>query len=622
MTTPLTINGVTYNYPETGNESWGTQATNWAEAVTNGMLQKAGGSFILTAEVDFGVTYGLKTAYYKSQNANPAILGAIRLGNADDISWRNNANNADLSLAVSSGDVLQFNGETIPAGLIENADVAAAAAIAFTKMAALTASRAVESDGSGFLVASSVTSAELGHLSGVSSPIQTQLDARLPLAGGTMTGDLILNATPTADLQAATKAYVDLVGAGLAYKDSVVAATTTAGTLASDFENGDTIDGVVLATNDRILIKNQADASENGIYTVNATGAPTRATDADTWNEILSAFVFVTGGTANDDTNWVCNVAAGGTIGVDDVTFVQYNAPGTYSADGEGIEQTATVFSLELDGSTLSKSASGLTVATGGITNTQINASAAIAVSKLAALTASRAVVSDGSGFLSPAATTAIEIGHVNGVTSPIQTQLDGKIANTLLTTENDLIYASAANTPARLAAGADGYSLRSNSGVPTWTNRNISKAVFQSSDATLAVPTTWTSFALAAAAITAGSPWTRSGNDLTAIYTGSHRIVVELSTMPSGTSANRYMMVRLRNTTDGVTIAKSVAEERKSGNVNGKITFILEANITDIGKTYQIQLAASGSSLTIDRQIVAGETSLLWQISIERDNQ
>jgi hypothetical protein len=91
--------------------------------------------------------------------------------------------------------------------------------------------------------------------------------------------------------------YVDAKLAGLSWKQAVRAATTAAGTLATSFENGDAIDGVTLATGDRILIKNQATASENGIYVVNASGAPTRATDADAGAELVNATVYVSEGT-------------------------------------------------------------------------------------------------------------------------------------------------------------------------------------------------------------------------------------------------------------------------------------------------------------------------------------
>jgi len=105
-------------------------------------------------------------------------------------------------------------------------------------------------------------------------------------------------------------------------KASVRVATTANGTLATAFENGDTVDGIVLATSDRILIKNQSAPAENGIYTVNASGAPTRATDFDAWTEIPGAFVSVEAGTVNAGTQWLCNVVAGGTLGVTAITFV------------------------------------------------------------------------------------------------------------------------------------------------------------------------------------------------------------------------------------------------------------------------------------------------------------
>ena len=100
-------------------------------------------------------------------------------------------------------------------------------------------------------------------------------------------------ATPTADGDGATKGYVDSVTQGLDVKDSVKATTTANGTLSSAFANGSTIDGVSLSTNDRILIKNQSTQTENGIYTVNASGAPTRADDLDTGADAAGAFVFV-----------------------------------------------------------------------------------------------------------------------------------------------------------------------------------------------------------------------------------------------------------------------------------------------------------------------------------------
>ena len=103
-----------------------------------------------------------------------------------------------------------------------------------------------------------------------------------PTASVSLNSQKITNlATPTNATDAATKQYVDDTVASISWKNEVRVATTVAGTLASSFANGQAVDGITLATGDRILIKDQATQTENGIYTVNASGAPTRATDAD-----------------------------------------------------------------------------------------------------------------------------------------------------------------------------------------------------------------------------------------------------------------------------------------------------------------------------------------------------
>lgn len=112
-------------------------------------------------------------------------------------------------------------------------------------------------------------------------------------------------------------------------KQAVRVATTTAGTLASDFENGDTVDGVTLATGDRILLKDQADASENGIYTVNASGAPTRATDFDQAEELQQGvLVGVIAGTTNAQSLWMLTSAGPYTIGTTDLDWAQVSGGG------------------------------------------------------------------------------------------------------------------------------------------------------------------------------------------------------------------------------------------------------------------------------------------------------
>lgn len=136
-------------------------------------------------------------------------------------------------------------------------------------------------------------------------------------------GTLAANSDTTLPSQKATKTYVDAKLAGLSWKQAVRCATNSAHTLATDYENGDTIDGVTLATGDRILIKNQASGSENGIYVVNASGAPTRATDADSGAELVNASVYVSEGTSLADTQWTCTTNAPITVNTTALSFAQ-----------------------------------------------------------------------------------------------------------------------------------------------------------------------------------------------------------------------------------------------------------------------------------------------------------
>lgn len=152
-------------------------------------------------------------------------------------------------------------------------------------------------------------------------------------------------ADPSASTDAANKQYVDNVARGISWKAPVRAATTTNGTLATAFANGQSIDGVTLATNDRILIKNQTTASENGIYTVNASGVPTRSIDADNGNELApGTSVTVTEGTTQADKVFLIVSDAAITIGTTAQTWGVLGGGSSYTG-GNGISIAGSVIS-------------------------------------------------------------------------------------------------------------------------------------------------------------------------------------------------------------------------------------------------------------------------------------
>ena len=155
-------------------------------------------------------------------------------------------------------------------------------------------------------------------------------------------------ADPTGDNDAANKGYVDGVAQGLDVKDSVVATTTANGTLSTAFANGQSIDGVTLQTGDRILIKNQTTASQNGIYNVNASGAPSRTTDMATGANAAGAFVFVEQGTINAENGFTCTSDTGSAVvGTNNLTFAQFSGAGQVIA-GDGLDKSGNTLSVDL----------------------------------------------------------------------------------------------------------------------------------------------------------------------------------------------------------------------------------------------------------------------------------
>lgn len=304
MSVPLTIRGTTYNYPVQGDINWGPVLTAWSTAVTNALAPLYSGS----------------TLTITSQSANPATTGFLRLSNTDAIDWRNFANNGNLALAVNSSNQLTFNGTpigasaaltnshifvgnvsnqpadvamsgdttitntglvTIANGAVTNAKIAAATGITLTKLAALTASRAVVSDASGFLVSATTTAAEIGFVNGVTSSIQTQLNTLttnqgnyLPLAGGTMSGSINMGSNKIISLTSGTN-----TGEALAWGQSFTAGNITF--------SPTTLGLVGTTTNDNVSGGNVGEYVET--YNVPANNFPASGAFGDGTSIVLTA---------------------------------------------------------------------------------------------------------------------------------------------------------------------------------------------------------------------------------------------------------------------------------------------------------------------------------------------
>lgn len=113
MATNVTLNGISYSIPALGDSGWAVSLTAYLVAMATGVLSKSGGAFTLTNEVDFGSSFGVKSLYLKSRGSNVSSTGIVRLANTESVSWRNNANSADIGLSVNASDLLTFNSNPI-----------------------------------------------------------------------------------------------------------------------------------------------------------------------------------------------------------------------------------------------------------------------------------------------------------------------------------------------------------------------------------------------------------------------------------------------------------------------------------------------------------------------------
>jgi hypothetical protein len=294
--------------------------------------------------------------------------------------------------------------------------------------------------------------------------MSTQNANSVAITGGTATLTSValttgtITTAPVGSTDIVNKSYVDSVAQGLNTKAPVLVATTANITLSGE----QTIDGITTSSS-RVLVKNQTTSSQNGIY-VSSSGAWTRSSDANTWNQLVSAYVFVEEGTLQADTGWVCTVDPGGTLGVTAVTWAQFSGAGTYTA-GTGLTLSGTQFSIT--NTAVSANSYGSSTA---IPTFTVNAQGQLTAASTAAVIAPAETLTGttlASNVVSSSLTSVgtISSGTWNG------TAIGPTYGGTGLTSyvTGDLLYASSTNTLSRLAATTNGYVLTLSGGVPVW---------------------------------------------------------------------------------------------------------------------------------------------------------
>ena len=196
--------------------------------------------------------------------------------------------------------------------------------------------------------------------------IATQNANNVSISGGTVTG----LGDPSTSSEAATKNYVDQAVAGLRTRIIAEVATTANITLATDLENGDTIDGVTLVTGDRVLVKDQTDATANGLYIVVASGAASRDPQFDTIPELSGQMIVINQGTVNDNKIFLCTTDSNATIGVSNITYTVITPANVGTVTSVGVADSGSS-EFTVTGSPITSSGT-ITLAVNSIANNKI----------------------------------------------------------------------------------------------------------------------------------------------------------------------------------------------------------------------------------------------------------
>lgn len=411
---------------------------------------------------------------YGDASGDPAALaagadGKILVANANgDPSWTTLSGDATLSAgaltiaagavehAMLAGDAVDgdniandsIDSEHYVDGSIDTAHIADDQ-VTLGKMAGLAAGKLILGDASGNPAAVALTGDVTVSDAGVTTIGPGAVDYAMIASAAILDQDnMSSNSAVHLATQQSIKAYVDSVAAGLDVKASVVVATTAA-LAACTYNNGSSGDGATLTGNasgalaniddvglsagDRLLVKDQADASQNGVYVVTRVGDGgaafilTRADDFNASSEFVgSPFFFVESGTDNGAHGFVSSMVNAPTLGSTDLDFYQFSAPGEDAVAGNGLSMSGNILSVGVDGSSIEINSDALRVKALGITNAMLGGS--IANAKL-----SNSTVSYGGVQLALGASDATPAFDLSDATSYPTSSLVGTITNAQL---------------------------------------------------------------------------------------------------------------------------------------------------------------------------------------------
>lgn len=275
------------------------------------------------------------TGYVKG-NGTSAFTASATIPNTDITGLGTMSTQNASSVAITGGTI---DGTTVGASTPSTG--------AFTTLTATTLTGYVKANGASVMTASAtIPNTDITGLGTMS----VQNAGSVAITGGTATLSSVtlttgtVSTTPSNATDLVNKAYVDSVAEGLKIKTSCEYATTGNITLSGLGTQAGGDWPTSLTSGMRILVKNQTAQADNGIYAASASGW-TRTSDANTWDELVSAFTFVHQGTTQSDTGWVCTIDPGGTLGVTPITWTQFSGAGTYNA-GTGLTLTGTTFSI------------------------------------------------------------------------------------------------------------------------------------------------------------------------------------------------------------------------------------------------------------------------------------